>query len=203
MQVQPQSESTSTDLPMTLYETILDTSLELPRYSVEYSLTHSSSHISSRVFLSPTAYKIETSDGEKIAVDHVATQLGQESEGTSTGTKKKTKKNAHATIIVLFLGAVNQFLSKQFNAIEMLRSRLSLITAFLADVRAGQVATDPSDVTATERLQAIVREASLLAGRLPAATNPAALDQEQLTVSLIVLDYNQVFNDTRLISSLR
>ncbi|KAJ3195894.1 COP9 signalosome complex subunit 6 [Irineochytrium annulatum] len=104
MQLNPAVVVTSKELPISLYESIIDIVDGSPTFR-----------------FTQAAYKIETGEAERLAVDHVAHATNVESATSSTLT-------AH--------------LVTQRNAIKMLHARIKLLGQYIADVEAGVVPRD-------------------------------------------------------------
>ncbi|KAI9336826.1 COP9 signalosome complex subunit 6-like protein [Zopfochytrium polystomum] len=105
LQLNPAIAATSKDLPIAVYETIVDL--------VEGGAPQMS--------FAKAAYKVETGEAERIAVDHVAQTAGS---NVTTGSSLDTN------------------LVSQRNAIKMLHSRIVLLQQYVQAVEAGELPRD-------------------------------------------------------------
>ena len=117
---------TARELPITVYESEVHVVDEKPTMQ-----------------FAPVAYKIDSIESERIAVDHVAHILpsGDSNSGS----------------------ALTQHLGTQYAAIEMLTDRIDVVRKYLTAVNAGDVPPDHE----------LLRQIKSLCARLPALDNPA------------------------------
>ena len=121
MTLDPSAVQSSKEIPIKIYETLKDPS-------------------TSKIQLEPVGYRIETNEGERVAVGHVA-----------MASKEDNKR------ILVFLFVVIANLVSQTNALTMLHTRINFVVDFVKEVESGRISAD----------DALLRDIASICSRLP------------------------------------
>lgn len=122
-------------------------------------------------------WTLETGEAERIAVDHVTKISTHEDISMGTGSGPGTTSLTQSDRDNVSETATITYLQSQANAVRQFQSRLHLITAYVAAVKAGEVAADPD----------ILRHIGSVLGRIPVMQSTEfkkEMQQELLDVRL-------------------
>lgn len=127
-------QNKASDLPLKVFESQMGAIL--PEGSTDTALRHRFHEL---------GWKLDTSEAERIAVDHVA--------------KAQTTTNNDIDEADRYDKSLISHYTAQANAIKMLSSRISLLKAYVEDVEAGKVA---ADATVLRRINALLQRVPLM-----------------------------------------
>lgn len=162
-------QKNASDLPLKVFES-----------QMEVIHNEDGADASSRQSFHELDWKLETSEAERIAVDHVA-----KAQSSPQDEVDEIEKNDNSLI---------SHYNAQANAIKMLSARIALLKSYVEDVHAGKVSADHN----------ILRRISALLHRLPLMQSSefsAEFKQEQGDV-LLVQHLNELMKGTLAISNL-